>query len=201
VFGNSETTGDLNYFINPIKYFAQVLIENGIDDMEMKKGIQPFRTASGLINFLSSAEDLFLCDILTRQEYATLVNAVFEEQPLIEALYHVFQNPRILDMKNGENHHYLDDLLRMATNYYYVQEDWSRMLKTNMSKVVCDDELINFLLGGKYLLDQTGVLFEQVYREDKVIKILGGKYLLPRTHYAICSGFAKGSENIVSLYP
>ena len=199
MFGNSETTGDLNYFINPIKYFAQVLIENGIDDMEMKKGIQPFRTASGLINFLSSAEDLFLCDILTRQEYATLVNAVFEEQPLIEALYHVFQNPRILNMKDGENYHYLDDLLRMATDYYYVQEDWSRMLKTNMSKVVCDDELINFLLGGKYLLDQTEMLFEQVvYHEDKVIDFLGGKYLLPRSCDATRSGF--GSENIVSLY-
>ncbi|KAL3773551.1 hypothetical protein ACHAW5_006449 [Stephanodiscus triporus] len=165
LFHLSETTGDLNYFINPLKYFAQVLIENGIDDMEMKKGIQPFRTASGLINFLSSAEDLFLCDILTRQEYATLVNDVFEEQPLIEALYNVFQNPRILDMKNAENHIHLDDLLRMATNYYYVQEDWS-MLKTNTSKVVCDDELINFL-GGKYLHDQTGVLFEQVYHEDQ----------------------------------
>ncbi|KAL3786295.1 hypothetical protein ACHAW5_001908 [Stephanodiscus triporus] len=193
LFHLSETTGDLNYFINPLKYFAQVLlIENGIDDMEMKKGIQPFWTASGLINFLSSAEDLFLSDNLTRQEYATLVNAVFEERPLIEALYHVFENPRILDMKNAENHLHLDDLLRMATNYYYVQEDWRSMLKTNISKVVCDDELINFL-GGKYLLDQTDVLFEQVYREDEVIEILKGKYLLR-------SGFAKGSENMVSLY-
>mgnify|MGYP000993563737 CR=1 FL=1 len=100
MFGNSEITGDLNYFVNPLKYFAQVLIEDGIDDMEMIKGIQPFWTASGLINFLSSAER---SGKLTRQDFATLVNAVFEEQPLIEALYHVFQNPRVLDFHHAED--------------------------------------------------------------------------------------------------
>ena len=47
--------------------------------------------------------------------------------------------------------------------------------------------------------DQTDVLFEQVYHEDKVINFLGGKYLLPRSCDATRSGFA-GSENIVSLY-
>ncbi|KAL3768373.1 hypothetical protein ACHAW5_005211 [Stephanodiscus triporus] len=122
LFHLSEITGDLNYFVNPLKYFAQVLIEDGIDDMDMIKGIQPFWTASGLINFLSSAEDLFRSDNLTRQEYATLINAVFEEQPLIEALYHVFQNPRVLDFHHAENHLHLCDLLRIATNYFYVKE-------------------------------------------------------------------------------
>ncbi len=48
--------------------------------------------------------------------------------------------------------------------------------------------------------DQTDVLFEQVYREDELINFLGGKYLLPRSRDATCSGFAEGSENIVSLY-
>jgi hypothetical protein len=48
--------------------------------------------------------------------------------------------------------------------------------------------------------DQTDVLFEQVYHEDKVIDFLGGKYLLPRSRDGTRSGFAKGSENIVSLY-
>ena len=48
--------------------------------------------------------------------------------------------------------------------------------------------------------DPTDVLFEQVYHEDKVINFLGGKYLLPRSRDGTHSGFAKGSENIVSLY-
>ena len=48
--------------------------------------------------------------------------------------------------------------------------------------------------------DQTDVLFEQVYHEDKVIDFLGGKYLLPRSRDATHSGFAKWSESIVSLY-
>jgi hypothetical protein len=47
---------------------------------------------------------------------------------------------------------------------------------------------------------QTGVLFEQVYREDEIVNFLGGKYLLPRSRDGTHSGFAKGSENIVSLY-
>ena len=48
--------------------------------------------------------------------------------------------------------------------------------------------------------DQTDVLFEQVYLEDKVIDFFGGKYLLPRSFDGTHSGFDKGSENIVSLY-
>ena len=48
--------------------------------------------------------------------------------------------------------------------------------------------------------DQTDVLFEQVYHEDKVVHFLGGKYLLPRSHDGTHSGFSIGSENIVSLY-
>ena len=47
--------------------------------------------------------------------------------------------------------------------------------------------------------DQTDVLFEQVYHEDKVVHFLGGKYLLPRSHDGTHSGFSIGSENIVSL--
>ncbi len=105
VFVNSETAGDLNYFINGLKYFAQILIEDGIEDMEIEEGIQPFWTASGLINFVTSAEDLFWSADLTRQDYATLVNAVFARQSLIKALYHVFKNRRFLFKNVLDEHH------------------------------------------------------------------------------------------------
>ena len=240
VFGNSEITGDLNYFIKALKFFAQVLTKDGIDELEMIKGNhQPFWTASGLINFLSSAEDLFRSDNLTRQEYATLIYAVFEEQKLIEALYHLFRNPRVLGFYHAENHSHLCDLLRIATNYYYVKEPQdSVMLKKPVSAAAIisnevllgvdpkeeevmspaissnanifehdqygsDDCNINHMPYKKIRIvgnDQTDVLFEQVYHEDKVIDFLGGKYLLPRSLDGTHSGFGKGSENIVSLY-
>ena len=125
MFGNSEITGDLNYFINGLKYFAQILIEDGIDDLEIEEGIQPFWTASGLINFITSAEDLFRSADLTRQQYATLVNAVFAGQSLIKALYHVFKNRRFLFKNVLDEHHamsniHLRDLVRIAKQNHVV---------------------------------------------------------------------------------
>ena len=135
VFGDSKTAGDLNYFISGLKYFAQVLIESDIDDLEIEEGIQPFWTASGLINFVTSAMDLFRSADLTRQQYATLVNAVFAGQSLIEALYHVFKNPRFLFKKSRDANHaqsnfHLRDLVRIAKkNHDVTMPQDSSMLK------------------------------------------------------------------------
>jgi len=104
-----------------IKSFAELLIDSEDDVIPVETPTkQSLRTIWGLIDFVTSAEDLFLSGDLTREDYATLVNAIFAGQSLVQALYHLYQNRTFRyeygwDESLAESIH-LRDLLRVAKN-------------------------------------------------------------------------------------
>ena len=131
---NSESTGDLKYFVNGLKYFADILIKDGDDAIKITQENQPLRTIPGLMNFVESAEDLFDSKDLTRQEHATLVIAIFAGHTMIEALQHLFQNLRFHfectpDEFHAENSFHLRDLVRFAKKLGLRMPQDSSMLK------------------------------------------------------------------------
>ena len=131
---NSESTGDLKYFVNGLKYFADILIKDGDDAIKITQENQPLRTVPGLMNFVASAEDLFDSNDLTRQEHATLVIAIFAGHTVIEALQHLFQNRRFHfectpDEFHAENSFHLRDLVRIAKKLGLRMPQDSSMLK------------------------------------------------------------------------
>ena len=131
---NSESTGDLKHFVNGLKCFADILIKDGDDAIKITQENQPLRTIPGLMNFVTSAEDLFDSKDLTRQEHATLVVAIFAGHTMIEALQHLFQNRRFRfkctpDEFHAENSFHLRDLVRIAKKLGLRMTQDSSMLK------------------------------------------------------------------------
>ncbi len=131
---NSELTGDLKYFVNGLKCFADILIKDGDDAIKITQINQPLRSIPGLMNFVVSAHDLLDSKDLTREEYATLVIAIFAGHTVIKALHHLFQN-RLFRFKNtlnefhAENSFHLRDLVRIAKKPGLRMPQDSSMLK------------------------------------------------------------------------
>jgi hypothetical protein len=75
------------HYVNGLKSFAELLIDHGDDVIVFKEGIQSLSSISGLINFASSAKKLFESGDLPRQEYATLVNAIFTGHSEVQSVY------------------------------------------------------------------------------------------------------------------
>jgi hypothetical protein len=120
---NSDLTGDLVYFVNALKTFAEYLIMNGDHPIVFRRGIQELRTISGFINFITSAEDLLKSGDLTREGYVNLVNYTFADRTLFATLHHLYQKPNFRYYNDNEflqeSKYHLRDLVHMAKPYWH----------------------------------------------------------------------------------
>lgn len=90
------------YFVQGLKAIAKILLNAkaspSIDDeasvaSELK---QAAMTIFGLTDFVISADELYESDDLTAQQYATLLNAIFEGHSSVQSLFDLYHNPDFL---------------------------------------------------------------------------------------------------------
>lgn len=124
-------TENMGMFVSGLKSIATILLGSQAESSEdtmllMEEGVakKSAKTIFALSEFVIATDELYECDDLTTEQYATLLHAIFSDDEDIERLFDLYQNPDFLVACETESLRcslLLRDLLHIALRLTPIQ--------------------------------------------------------------------------------